>query len=112
VGFSRNRAAYHRWSITRHARASYHQATIEMADMDSQDYSSHKDLRPSSIHQSEETVSKVLEAIAGFTNPFEMENKDNLYCLSSGAPAPSDIEQDLLQADRVGKEAHETFVQE
>jgi len=67
-----------------------------MADMDSQDCFSDKDLRPWSIQQSEETVSKVLEAIAGFMNPFEMENKDNLYCLSSRAPAPSDIEQDLL----------------
>ena len=97
--------------MTRQTWASYHQATIEMADMDSQDCSSHKDFRPSSIQQGEDTVSKVLEAIAGFMNPFEMENKDNLYCVSSGAPAPSDIEQDLLQADKVGKEAHETFVQ-
>lgn len=45
-------------------------------------------------------------------NPFEIDNKEVLYCLSSGAPIPRAVEEDLLQADKVGKEAHMTFVKE
>ena len=33
VGFSRNCAAYYRWCITRHLRAKYVEATLNMADM-------------------------------------------------------------------------------
>lgn len=53
VGFSRNQSAYYRWSVTRHVRADYHQATLELLGMDSQESSSHKSLRPSNISQSE-----------------------------------------------------------
>lgn len=112
VGFSRNHSAYYRWCMTRHARASYCQASMEMADMDSQDCSTHKDLRPSQITRSEDDTRKVLQAIRNFINPFEVENKDVLYCLSSGAPATKDIEHDLLRAVKVGKEAYDHFVQE
>ena len=55
---------------------------------------------------------KVIAAITNFINPFEVENKSVLYCLSSGAPTPRDIEHDLLQADKLGKEAYSTFVKE
>ena len=33
-------------------------------------------------------------------------------CLSSGAPEAKDIEDGLLNADRVGEEAYKTFIQE
>ena len=39
----------------------------------------------------------VMQAISNFINPYEIENKNMLYCLSSGASAPNDIEQDLFQ---------------
>jgi hypothetical protein len=38
-------------------------------------------------------VVKVAEAIVGFINPFEMEQKDKLYCISYGASATSEIER-------------------
>ncbi len=34
-----------------------------------------------------------------------------LYCLSSGEPAPSNVEEDLMKAEMIGAEAQETFVQ-
>jgi len=34
IGFSRNAAAYTRWCVTRHKRASFAQVTMELADMD------------------------------------------------------------------------------
>ena len=76
---------------------------MEMADMDTSE-NSHKDVRPSEIADSEEATTKVIQAISNFINPFAVEDKDNLYCLSSGAPATKDIE-DLLTVAKVGKEA-------
>ena len=39
-----------------------------------------------------------------------MENKNKLFRLSSGAPAPTDIQNDLLSADKKGEEAYKAFV--
>jgi hypothetical protein len=46
------------------------------------------------VERSEANVVKVSEAIVGFINPFEMEQKDKLCCISSGASATSEIECD------------------
>jgi hypothetical protein len=83
-----------------------------MAEMDNTESSSHKELRPSNIVQSEEHKAKVVEAISNFINPFKVECHNLLYCLSSGSPAATYVEEDLLQADSIGKEAHNTFIQE
>ena len=112
VGFIRSHAAYYRWCTTRHARGRYHQAALEMTEMDSQDYSSHKGLRSSQIAKSDEDTKKVMQAISNFINSFDVDTKDVLYCLSSGAPAPKDIEEDLLNADKAGTEAYRAFVEE
>ena len=98
--------------MTRHVRASYHQCVLEMVNMDSSKSNSHKDLRASQITQSEEDTCRVMQAIDNFINPFQVESKDVLYCLSSGAPAPSDVEKDLLEADQRGKEAYREFIGE
>eukprot|EP00745_Piridium_sociabile_P026705 TRINITY_DN42673_c0_g1_i18.p1 TRINITY_DN42673_c0_g1~~TRINITY_DN42673_c0_g1_i18.p1 ORF type:complete len:760 (+),score=189.88 TRINITY_DN42673_c0_g1_i18:236-2515(+) len=111
-GFSTSQKTYHRWVTTRHDRALYHQATLESVDMDSQENTAHKDLRPSQVTQSDADTVKVMQAVNNFVNPFQIENKNELYCLSSGAPAPKDVENDLLSADRVGEEAYRQFVKE
>ena len=111
VGFCRNYSAYYRWCTTRHARASYCQAALKMADIDSEECTSHKDVRPSKIRQSEEDTMKVIDAVCNFLNPFTIDNKGLLYCLSSGAPAPDDIANELLQIDSFGHDAYQTFVQ-
>lgn len=59
----------------------------------------------------EDTYS-VVQAINNFTSPFKIEDKDALYCLSSGAPVPSNVENDILMADEIGKKAHKEFVQQ
>ena len=69
--------------MTRHSRAQYLQATMELVDMDNMDSSSHKDIIKSEIQHSEADVRKVVDAISNFVNPFEVENKDLLYCISS-----------------------------
>lgn len=112
IGFSRNPSAYYRWCTTRHSRASYLQATLELAEMDTAESSTHKDLRPCEISQSEEATGKVVKAITNFINPFNVDDNENLYCLSFGAPATKEIEEDLLSVRKRGREAKCTFIKE
>ena len=112
IGFSRNHSAYYRWCTTRHARGTYHQAYTVLGEMDSQENDSHKDLMQSQIAKAEDDVIRVMEALHNFSNPFECDNKDSFYCLSSGAPTPKDVESDILNADKIGEEAFRTFIQE
>ena len=50
------------------------------------------------------------ESIFRFTNPFNTNDKDNLYCISSGAHVTKDHENDILSAELRGKQAKETFI--
>ena len=109
IGFSRNIAAYYRWCVTRHSRAQYVEATLDMADMTASEASAHKELRVSQMQNSENNVKKITEAVLGFTNPFQVENKEELYCLSSGIPATQEVSNSLLQALELGKDEMVTF---
>ena len=40
------------------------------------------------------------------------EGNEILYCISSGTPVPSEIENDIMNAELFGAEARETFVSE
>ena len=80
--------------------------------MDSPEATSHKEVRGSQIVKSEQNTSSVLQAITNFTNPFTIEDKDALYCLSFGPPVPQDVESDILMADDIDrKEGPSEFVQ-
>ena len=96
IGFSRNVGAYYRWCVTRHKRTSYLEATLEELDMISDENDSHKTTKPSAIRQSEEEVSKVINAFKQYMDPFDLDrsNYQQLFCLSSGQPASEDIEKD------------------
>ena len=74
-----------------------------MVDMlaDDSDAKKHRDLRRIEIERSEANVVKVAEAIVGFINPFEMEQNDKLYCISSGESATSEIERDVILAEAI-----------
>ena len=89
VGFSRNIPAYHRWCVTRHALLKWQVWTTLMTPFT-------KHLRPAQIQQNEEDVTKLCKAFEIFINPFDIECRDALYCLSSGAKAPPAIENELL----------------
>ena len=95
IGFSRNYETYYRWCTTCHSRAKYVEATLNIADMTSNETSVHKELKQSQIESSEVNVKKVIEAFAGFTNSFLVASNE-LYCLSSGVLPSSEIESGLL----------------
>ena len=86
IGFSRNPAAYYRWCITRHMRASYVESTLDRVDMLPNTDDVHKSSKFSEIKRSELDVEKLLAAFEQILNPFEITGagKDVLYCLSSG----------------------------
>jgi hypothetical protein len=45
-------------------------------------------------------------------NPFATDKRDALFCLSSGAPGPEEIDKSLFDAYRNGLEAHKNLAQE
>ena len=110
IGFSRNYSAYYRWCVTRPFRAKYVEATLNMADMTTTETSVHKDLKSSQIKCSEEGVTNVKDTVMGFTDPFTVENKKELHCLSSGLPASSKVSINLLQAKEQGQSALAQFI--
>ena len=110
IGFSRNYAAYYRWCVTRHYRTKLVEATLFLADMSSDDFSTHKELKPAQIKSSETATSQMKNAITSFTNPFEVDNKEELFCLASGKPAPPNVMEDLLQAHDRGQQSMEAFI--
>ena len=112
VGFNRNCSAYYRWCRIRHARASYLQATKEIANINTLESTSHKEVRCSQILKSEQDTCCIMEAINNFINPFTTQDKDTRYCLSSGGPVPSIVENDILMSDEIGKKAQKQFVQD
>ena len=74
--------------------------------------SSHKDLRKAETAKSEKQVIKTIEAIKSFIDPFDVEDIQKLYCLSSGVAVEMQTAQDVLQAEKVEKEMKETFIKE
>ena len=92
----------------------YYQATLNLADMTTEicDESSHKDLSKAEIAKSEKQVIKTIEAIKSFIDPFDVEDNQKLYCLSSGVAVDMETAQDVLRAENVGKEMKETFIKD
>ena len=56
----------------------------------------HKELCPTEIGRSDKSVAKVTTAVNSFLDPFEVEDVEKLYCISSGAPVPENIARDIL----------------
>ncbi|KAL5013682.1 hypothetical protein ScPMuIL_007952 [Solemya velum] len=112
TGISSNYHAYQRWVQTTRERSKYVQATFNMADMLTESDSStrHRDLRPAEIQKSEQEVCETQEAIKGFINPFTIDDKGHLYCISSGAHEPDANENDILMAETRREEAKEAFI--
>ena len=85
-----------------------------MADIltESNEGDKHKDLKPSEVRRSEKCVQNATEAIKGFLNPFDVDDRDKVYCLSSGAQTTDEIEDDVLCAENAGEDAKELFITE
>ena len=105
IGFSRNFVVYHRWCMTRHLQASYAEATYELCEMSTIDVNRHKDIRQANKTVSEIDVKCVLLSFENFVNPFSVDNKDALYCISSGYPIAKDSKQIVMQANTIGQQA-------
>ena len=72
----------------------------------------HKDMRPAEVRNSEKIVNRAICAVKNFLNPFDVPDKQRLYCLSSGASVDSNVEHCVLTAETLGKEAKEKFVKD
>ena len=113
-GILKNQEAYQRWTRTMSEHTKYYQATLSLADMTTEicDGSSHKDLRKAEIAKSEKQVIKTIDAIKSFIDPFDVEDHQKLYYLSSGVAVDRETVQDVLRAEKVGKEMKETFIKD
>ena len=116
TGILENYGAYQRWIRTTSERTKYYQATLEMTGMSNETDSSksgkHREQLPSEVKRSEAAVQRVIEAMQGFLNPFEVADREHMYILSSGNPVPSDIENDVLSAEEAGRLERDKFVSE
>ena len=110
-GILTNYNAYQRWVRTAHERTKYVECTRRMAEMipDRNKDQIHNDIRPLQMKKNEQGVIKILHALQNFVDPFDTEH---LYNITSGAPAPPDIETDVLQAEAAGAKAKEDFIKE
>jgi len=54
----------------------------------------------------------MVKSFEDLANPFVVENKEELLCLSSSIPAPPDMQSKLMFEPSVGKEIMEAFVEE
>ena len=80
-------AAYYRWCVTRHYRTELVEATLFLADIFPDEPSVHKEFQPAQIKSSETATSQMTDAICNFTDPFSVENRNELFCIASGKPA-------------------------
>ena len=74
--------------------------------------SQHRDLSPSEILHSEKATQSVMKAIHNFTNPSAIADKSRLYSLASGAPATAKVTEEVLCAEKIGREARNAFNKE
>ena len=114
TGLENDYKAYQRWVKTTHERTQFVEVMFSTADMlsESRNGRKHKDLRPAEVKRGERLVSRTVDAIKSFMNPFDIEDENKLYCLSSGAASSTVIETDVLHAEQFGKEAKEKFILE
>jgi hypothetical protein len=81
IGFSRNASAYRRWCMTRHVRAAFVTAALDMAGMAAdEDLNQHKELSACEKRNSEQRVQNVVSSFNDFVNSFDVE-EDTLFSL-------------------------------
>ena len=69
-------------------------------------------MRPIEIKKGEETVNKTVEAVKSFVNPFTIEDKENLYNITSGVKVSKIIENDVINAEKIGEDQRVKFITE
>ena len=110
-GLLNNYEAYRRWARTADERSRYVEVMLQMANMsDGGSGRKHRDTRPSQVKKGEKAAFATAEAIQNFMDPFQVEVDDKLYCISSGAAVPLNIESDIMNAELYGTAAKEAFI--
>lgn len=105
--------AYQRWVRTTHARSLYVDATLTFANMiDSSIGKKHRSLRHTEILKGEKLVQKAKETICSFLNPFDISDEDKLVIISSGRAASTEVSNDVLNAEIIGEQARNEFIEE
>ena len=56
----------------------------------------YKSLRPSQILGSEKMVTRLIEVLSEYLNPFSVSLDENLYNLSSGVPVEDELANEIL----------------
>lgn len=110
--FSRNFWAYARLCITRHQQGKHVELSLGQASLLHNPDASRLDVQAGEMKRSELSVLKIIEAIDLYMNPFEVDHKDALFCLSSERPEPEAVEKQLLNVDSMGKAADKAFIQD
>ena len=113
-GLECNPKAYQRWVRSLHQRTKYVDAALGMAGMvsDKSDNQNHRETRATEIEKSEKRVKNTMTAITGFLNPFNIPEKNQLFCVSSGSPVSKMIEDDILHSQMIGEKAKQTFIKD
>ncbi|XP_052812099.1 uncharacterized protein LOC128239473 isoform X2 [Mya arenaria] len=108
--------AYQRWCQTTSTRAQFFEGLLDMCglvdDPDCPKAGKHRELERAEVKKSEEAVQRTITAITSFSNPFALPDKDHLYSLASGAQGSSEVEKDVLGADKIGRNAKAAFITE
>ena len=113
VGLTKNYEAYQRSVRTSHERVKYVQRVLELTGLQKSEetYDIHREIGATAICKSEDSVQRAMTAIESFTNPFSVE-ASRLVSLSSGATVPPEVEKDVLDAEKIGKEQKDAFIKE
>ena len=109
VGFSLKKNAVQRWLLTAHSRARFVDK-CRMMTSKKEDNRPHKEAGKSRMKRDEEDVSKVMEVVSNWTDPFEP--SEELASLSSGCVVTETIKLDLLAAKDKGTVALTAFVED
>ena len=75
-------------------------------------WNEHCGLWPTEIQLSKKNVESVVEAFENVLNPVDVEDKEDIYWISSGLCIRLDIQEDLLKAKIYGKEMKDKFIRE
>ncbi|KAL2102045.1 hypothetical protein ACEWY4_003806 [Coilia grayii] len=108
-GFSLNKGAVHRWTLTQHERAAI---TAECKNMAGQGALAHlnSELDHTRMQRDQTDVKNILTTVHNMVNPFDPSlDGDSLYQISTGQLASESIATDLMQAEQRGQEALTEF---
>ena len=75
-------------------------------------WNEHCGLWRTEIQLSKKNVESVVEAFENVLNPVDVEDKEDIYWISSGLCVRLDIQEDLLKAKIYGKEMKDKFIRE